>query len=699
MNRKHNIKLILINIITIASINNFNSSYAEDIEKYQVIAEKLDLSRQNLSTQTGSSVYSFSNKDIANLARGEQTPINQVLLQAPSVVQDSYGEVHVRDDHGNLQYRINGVLIPEGISGFGQTLDTHFAQNINLITGALPAEYGYRTAGIVDIKTKDGAFNNGGKTYLTIGSHNTIETGGEVYGSKDNFNYYINGNYLQNSLGIENPTSSHNAIHDDTNQDKFFGYFSYLLNLENRLNFIIANANSYFEIPNNPNQEIAYNLAGTTDFNSRNLREKQNEFNRYAITSLQGSTDSGFDYQLSLFSRYSQIKFKPDPIGDLLFNGIATNENHYSLANGVANDFSYKLTDTHTLRTGLSYSHEQTKLSTISSVFSTDDDGNQTNDTAFNIGQYQSKDTNLYGTYLQDEWKVLDKLTINYGARYDYYDSYISSQQLSPRLGAIYQLNDKTKLHAGYAKYFTPPPTELLAKDTIGIFSNTTNAPSVTTSGNVKPESTNYYDIGINHKATPELTLGVDAYYKDIKNLLDEGQFGNALIYTPFNYQYGYAKGIEFTVDYHKNNFSSYFNLSAQTAKGKNITSNQYLFEQDELDYISNHYVYLDHDQSYTASAGIAYQLDRNKFTIDGIYGTGLRNGFANTAHLSDYTQFNSSITHSFDLLKAKDLDATFSIINLFDTSYQIRDGSGIGVGAPQYAPRRAFYLTLTKSF
>ena len=78
------------------------------------------------------------------------------------MVQDSFGQLHVRGDHANLQYRINGVQLPEGITGFGQVLSPRFAHSISLLTGALPAQFGLRTAGIIDIKTKEGLLDNGG---------------------------------------------------------------------------------------------------------------------------------------------------------------------------------------------------------------------------------------------------------------------------------------------------------------------------------------------------------------------------------------------------------------------------------------------------------------------------------------------------------------------------------------------------------
>ena len=116
-------------------------------------ASKLDSARNQLSPETGSTIYRFRKEDIDALPLGSATPLNQVVLQSPGTVQDSFGQLHVRGDHANLQYRVNGVLIPEALSGFGQVLDTRIAGQLNVITGALPAQYGYRTAGVIDIRT------------------------------------------------------------------------------------------------------------------------------------------------------------------------------------------------------------------------------------------------------------------------------------------------------------------------------------------------------------------------------------------------------------------------------------------------------------------------------------------------------------------------------------------------------------------
>jgi outer membrane receptor protein involved in Fe transport len=676
-----------------------SAAYAADAWNYEVTAAKLDDSRNDLAPTTGGSSFSFAKDDIENLPQGQMTSLNQVLLRAPGVAQNSYGQLHVRGDHGNIQYRINGVMLPEGISGFGQTLDTHFADSIDFMTGALPAQYGYRSAGVVDIKTKSGAFAKGGRSEIMIGGNNTIGLNQQISGYKDNLNYYLSASYLQNNRGIEPPTASKDPIHDDTAQDKLFGYFSYLISETKRLNVIVANADNRFQIPNNPNQTTNYELNGFNSFNSADLNEKQNESNKYAIFSLQGISDADVDYQVSAFTRYSNLGFRSDYVGDLMYNGIASDIDRSSFANGLQGDFSHDLNEKNTLRSGFFFSNDTVKNSSNNWVFAADDDGNQTSSDPYNINEYGSKNSQLYGIYLQNEWRAIEKLTINYGARFDISNSYVNESQLSPRFGAVYDLTKKTKIHAGFSRYFTPPPTAIISQTTISDFANTTNAAENTTNDKVKAERTSYYDIGISHQLNANLNLAVDSYYKQIKNLIDEGQFGNALIYTPFNYQYGKAYGIEFSADYHKNNFAAYFNFAAQQAYGKNIISGQYLFGQDELDYISKNYVTLDHSQSYTASAGMSYPFLKTRYSADVIYGSGLRTGDYNLNSMPGYLQINLSAARDITMPGAGKFNVRLAAVNLLDHIYQLHDGSGIGVAASQYGPRRTLYLIISKLF
>ncbi|WP_267226360.1 TonB-dependent receptor [Dyella silvae] len=663
----------------------------------------LDQSRNSLSPDTGSSQYVIDQKAIQQLPLGDSTPLNQVLLQAPGVVQDSYGGLHVRGDHANLQYRINGVIIPEAISGFGQTLDARTIQSVKLLDGALPAQYGLRTAAVVNIDTKSGHdLGNGGSVGITGGSFGTLNPNASLWGSNDRWSWFVTANYLENDVGIENPTSSRSPIHDHTNQVKGFGDVSYLIDNDTRISFMFGATNNRFEIPNNPNQTPQYAYLNQTEFNSADLDERQKEKLTFGVLSLQGKLGKT-DYQVSLGQRYTKVGFDPDNVGDLMFNGVASTIDRTNRASTLQADFSTPLGDSHTLRYGIYGEFERGNISNHSLVFPANPDGTQASTTPMAIYDATNLLARTWSAYLQDEWSIGEKWTVNYGLRGDRYELFRTESQLSPRLGVVYQATDSTVVHAGYARYFTPPATEVIDDSNIARFNGTTN--QLPSSGNNLPlsERSDYYDLGIQQQVGSTLTLGLDAYYRKVRRLQDEGQFGAALIYSNFNYNYGRIRGVEFTANYNDGPVSAYFNASFNRAMGKQVLTGQYNFSPEELAYIYDHWIHLDHDQKLTSSGGVTYAFtDTTRAGVDYVFGSGLRKGapgVPNGASLPYYFQLNLNVAHDFTFGSFGKVKTQLALINALDRSYQLRDGTGVGVGAPQYGPRRGVYLSLQKDF
>jgi outer membrane receptor protein involved in Fe transport len=689
---------------------------ATELDAVTVRAKRLDKARNDLSPITGGSRYTYDEASIDRLPQGDATPLNQLLLQAPGVANDSYGQLHVRGDHADLQYRINGIILPEGISTFGQTLDTRFAKNISLLTGALPAQFGERTAGVIDITTKQRF--NGGVIDLYGGSHDTVNPSVQGGYSKGDFSTFGSASFLSNTLGVEAPTDSYNAIHDRTTQGKAFGYGEYTLGDNTRLVGMAGFSNNRLEIPNNPGQTPDAGFlaaAGVPGFDSANLDERQFEKNLFAIGALQGVTDGGMSYQFAGFERQSIINYSPDPTGDLVFNGVAAQIKRKSDTFGLQADASLPMGETHTLRFGALGTLENDRADNSSTVFPTTDpqaDGScpagttpsdsgacLTGGPTTIVDNNPKNNNQLFAVYVQDQWDISQTVRLNYGLRYDHLDAYTSAQQLSPRLGVVWTATPSTTVHAGYARYFTPPSNELIASSSFVKFANTTNASAITENSPVEPERSHYFDIGAVQKLGSAFTVGLDSYYKYVRNLQDEGQFGQALIFAPFNYQQGHVYGLEFTSAFHQDNWNAYFNAAHSVAQATRVASGQFNFGQDELDYIQNHYVFLDHDQSLTMSAGLSYVLYGTTVGADANYGSGLRRDFANTGKLTPYTQVDLFATREVRLPVVGQLGLRAAILNVLDRQYELRDGSGIGVGAPQFGPRIAAYFGVSKAF
>jgi outer membrane receptor protein involved in Fe transport len=558
---------------------------------------RLDAARDQIVPYLGATKYSIGPEQIDTQSQGDNAPFNQVILRAPGVAQDSFGQLHVRDEHANLQYRINGVLIPEGISGFGQEIDTHLVHSVDLITGSLPAQFGFRTSGIIDIHTKEGSDLNGGDLSVYGGSWGTIYPSFQVGDSAGKLNFFALGSYRQNELGIENPTGNRTAIHDETKQYKGFAYLSYLIDDTSRISLLASGTYSDFQIPNNPGQTPVFTLAGASpsNYDSRNLNENQHEQNHYLIVAYQKSFDS-VNLQLAAFTRYSSTLFTPDDKGDLIFNGLAGRIDRNILSNGVQFDASWAITDNNVLRGGFLLTGESANVATNNLVFPVDSTGAQTSTTPITIIDNQHKSGSYYGFYLQDEWTVFPALTVNFGGRFDVVDEYAHANQFSPRVNIVLKATSSTTLHAGYARYFTPPPLELLQAGTISKFNGTSNQSATSQSSPVKPERANYFDAGFTQQFGKSLSFSVDAYYKVAKDLIDEGQFGAAVIFTPFNYARANQYGVEVTAQYQQGGFSAYANFGFERGVGKEIVSSQFLFGADELVFVKHHYIFLFYD-------------------------------------------------------------------------------------------------------
>ncbi|MBX9943624.1 MAG: TonB-dependent receptor [Reyranella sp.] len=671
-----------------------------------VVAKRLDRERSSILPSLGATRYDFNKTAIENTPQGENAPLNQVLLRAPGVVQDGFGQIHVRGDHGSLQYRLDGVQLPEGLSLFSQVLSPRFANEISLLTGALPAQYGLRTAGVVDIGVKSGSTNPGGEASIMGGSYNWIQPALQYGGRSGAIDYFAVGQYVSNGIGIENPTPSYTPLHDDTAQWYGLAKVTGIVDESTRLSFIAGGASARYQIPNVPGQTPQFTVNGNSVWDSSILDQRQWEDTYFSIASLQKSYRD-FNMQLSGFARYSNLSYQPDVIGDLLYNGIQPYANRMSFATGVQGDASWKVASNHTLRSGFLVQRERVTSLTNGNAVPIDENGDAIPN-GQTVGFTQGSDLVgwTYSVYLQDEWKVIPTVTVNFGARFDAISGVTSENQFSPRVNVVWEPDPRITLRAGYARYFVPAPLNQVNANSITVLSGTTAAPEVALNDPVKAERSDNFDVGLTLKPTDGLTLGFAGFYKFAENYLDKGQFGAPITLTSFNYANAQVAVLEFFTSYEKGPWALYANAAWTRTSAININSSQFNFEQAELDYIASNWIFTDHYQSWTGSAGAAYIFNQSsdwatRVSADMLFGNGLRTSVItpNDTALPAYATLNLSLTQKVPISISKGTQVRFDAINVTDGSYQLRSGTGVGVGAPQYGMRRAFFVTLSQKF
>jgi hypothetical protein len=548
----------------------------------------------------------------------------------------------------------------------------------------------------------------------------------------DGYNFFFSGDYLDTQHGINGVTPKYNQIHDHTEQTHDFAYLDKIIDANNRISVMLGEFYGQYQIPNNPGVALFSGTPTSTPptppftppfltsihgiplsaFNSANLNENLAESSQFGAVSYLHS-EGPLDFQISAITKYSSLHYYPDVLGDLAFNGISQNAMRTSWANDLQAEGTYRLTPTHTLRAGLLVTGEHVTSATDSDVLdclnsscTPEANGAVYATTTSSILANSEKTSFTYSAYLQDEWKALPTVTVNYGGRFDVVNGYTIGNQLSPRLNTVWQATPTTTVHAGYASYFTPPPQELVRTQDLAPFAGTSGAPPYPVNDPMKNESAQYLDAGViqNVNMFPGLKAGVDFYYKFAHDLIDEGQFGAPVVLTPFNYHRAINRGVELTANYNKGAFDFYGNLAIAEQVAKGIESAQFSFTPEQLYSADSMYVHTDHSQLYTASAGVAYTWYGTRFAVDILAGSGLRcqepnNPVYNGCTVPSYEQVNLTITHRFDRVPGGPIDVRLAVVNLLDEVYLLRSMTGVGVFANQYGPRQSVFLGVTKEF
>jgi hypothetical protein len=194
-------------------------------------------------------------------------------------------------------------------------------------------------------------------------------------------------------------------------------------------------------------------------------------------------------------------------------------------------------------------------------------------------------------------------------------------------------------------------------------------------------------------------TVSVDGFYERTDHYLDTGQFGVVPIFAPFNYQNGHIWGGELAVKYRAGGLSAYANLTLGRNAQKGVATGQFNFDADELAFIDNHFIILDHQPLVGVSAGATYAWRRWSLSVDGVYSSGLRGGFADQQQLPQVFQVNAAVQRSFEVAGVGGISNRLTVLNLTDRTNLIRPAEGIGIFQSAYGPRLTVLDTISLAF
>lgn len=657
--------------------------------------------RQNGLSSTGTSKYTLTAKDISNLPMGEATPLNQVMLQMPGVALDQNQEIHIRGEHMGIQYQMNGIMLPLDINTdptFTQLLNATFVKSVSLLDGVLPAQYGYRTSGVIDIETKDGCDAGHNSATISGGQRDTAQGSFQLGGCGGKISYYLTGQFLQSNLGFSSAVPAPDPVHDAVTQGQGFSYLTYALSSGPKLSLITGMTLSFNQFPNQPNQPPQYTLdhINPVSYPSSAINSGLNQQDYYGVLALNGTVGLKTDYQLAYSMHYNSQTFHPDPIGDLIYQGISSNVFTSDLSNTLQGDLTYHLGDSHHIRGGFYLGEYGVESDQTSKVFPIVMGEPAT--TPVSLTANLNKINLVYGLYIQDTWQIIDKVSLNVGSRWDRVTGFTVDSQFSPTINLVYKPRADTTLHAGFARNFQVPNFQNVSSGIFKLLRNTSGAVGLNLSGKTTPfAETDYtWDAGFIRQLAPHLAFEQDNYFRIDRHYLDEGQFGFVPLEAPFNYVRGYGGGSENSLTYNVENFSARFNIFVAREEDIGVASGQYNFPADEVAFIDRHYIVLDHTPLVGASGGVAYHWWDYQFTFDGLFSSGLRSGFANQTQLPKVWQFNLSAGRDFVIPGLGKFNNRVVLLNIFDRTNLIRPSNGIGVFQAAYGPRITVYDMLT---
>jgi hypothetical protein len=408
------------------------------------------------------------------------TSFPSLLAQLPGAARGANGVVHLNGDHGDINYIVDGVSIPQQLNReVGSEFDVANAAYVNVIEGAYAAQYGGRFAAVIDISTRAGASTAGLSWYAEGGSYATYDSSMEYHQpiGRGSLVLALHGGATNYALDPPDVVSQHNQG-SDANQ---FLRFTLPTTGYDYLNFTLSHSLQTFQIPNH----VAGGEPASTDDN-----EVQNDTfiaaqYRHAIGT-HGLLTFGPSYKRSNIIDYG------DPQNDFIYGealnlasggtslGCATaiqtgnfspTTCAYSLrGNALASDITFNAdydlqSMHHEVRAGGFYDMTLVPkyyditlqpLNFLAPIYSplTPLAAYSVVDNAPNIGHTES-------AYLQDSWKLGSALQVDYGLRLDSFQLFSTqfqdgASQISPRLKVTRFFGSRASVYAYYGRFLTP---------------------------------------------------------------------------------------------------------------------------------------------------------------------------------------------------------------------------------------------------
>jgi len=685
-------------------------------EEIEVVGERQKTSTSEISSITGAQIYNADITPIVPTAR----ITNLISENLAGAVIAPTGEVHIRGQHGEYQYIVDGMPVTLGVfGGLNEIVDPKVVDRIRFLTGGFSAEYGGQMSAVIDVQNRvpPGKFHLDFSTYvgsyLVFNGASPFKTGANVYsgqsssapgdtlggtvgpfrslnsngqalslsGHVDRVGYFFSASRQETDRRIDPPTAT---LFNDLGTDYFlYGKIDYTLNKNDFLTLNMNYGHTNTQVPfdsiesgYSPDQEGAYNAFQTLSY-THIFSDKENHQSKLFV---------GF------IGRQGQLSYTPSDVSPVTFQ-FAGDSTLYALSEtrqyqSYGTKVKYDITFSKFISgfTGINFT-----ATTGSSNFTS-------RDSVGNAGpsEYDAYKGSDFGVFAGLHINPVKRISLDLGARYD--------QHIEPDVGLTRQVSPRVKLNflfdkfnSGYIYYgrlFMPTNIEAIK----AIASNVINVGGLPT----LPERDSFYEAVYIHKFTFGLSSKAAFYYKDATPGVDDETIGASAIKTPVNIAEVKTTGIELSLTYQnpKKPWSGYLNAAICHAYGLGAVTGGFLPVMDDGSGTD-----LDHDQRLTISGGVTYHPANWFIDISSDYGSGLTNGdpsgapfnlglfdFNSAAHVSPWIVFDLGGGYTFKLGKGVTLQPSLYVNNILDNSYLLK---GAYFSSASYGERRNVVLKL----
>jgi hypothetical protein len=616
----------------------------------------------------------------------------------PGWLYEGNAVLHPRGSEYQTQFVVDGVPLTDNRSpSFGTEIEADDVQSMSVYTANIPAEYGRKLGGVVEVATtKDARPGFHGKAVFTGGSFGTADG-------------YLQTQYAwgKNTLGVSadgamtdrflNPPVLQNFTNTATNGD-FSIHYERDITDSDRLGVIVRHALSRFEIPNELLQQVVGQRQDRGNFETMGILSYQHIFNPNVLGDLRFMARDDTDNLSSNPSSTPIVAFQDRGFREEYLKGtVSVHRGIQEWKAGVEADFTHI--------------HEQFR--DVVTDFTQFEPGTPP---SFHFSG-RGRDLEQSG-FLQDFIR-LGKWTVSAGLRWDHYQLAVNQSAVSPRLGiARYVPSADLVLHASYDRVFQTPAFEniLLASSptVLALNPNVLRLP-------VEPSHGNYYELGFTKGFFGQFKLDANYFRRSVNNFADDDQLLDTGVSFPIAFRksdiYGAEGKLEFPYVGKLNGYVSYSYMVASAYLP--VTGG--LFLGDDASNALSQTIgrfWVSQDQRNTLRTRFRYQLAQRAWVALGAeYGSGLPTEFGGTEQ-DAAAQFGQSIVNriNFDRGRVKpslSVDASAGIdlwkrdnlnmrlqadVENLNNRLNVIDFAGLFSGTA-VAPPRSFALRLEASF